>query len=340
MLEYLPWSMKVLNECLDDYKIGKFSILDIELGGQCNYHCIYCDSPTRNKTCMVDLDKIEAAFITKSIKWVFVCGLGEPTVSGNISILLKILKLCEKYGVKCSIFTNLSMLNEEIKYYIQEGILNILFKYDSSTVERTMHLYGVTNVDKQLCNIAKVKELVRATGNGTNVAASIVPTKVNKDEILNIVKDCIANNIYPLIAELENSGDAQNYYEQLALSVEELREIKEQVNALIGESYFVPVCPAVICGVHIRQDGNVTVDERTGLSCHWFWLEEPKTHVISNFNDKDYNLIINKIETYRESHIKSVEDLLQNRNESVFGGCGGDAISLLKKYLGIFNRRT
>ena len=43
MIEYMPWSNKVISECFRDYEKGIFSILDIELGGQCNYHCIYCD---------------------------------------------------------------------------------------------------------------------------------------------------------------------------------------------------------------------------------------------------------------------------------------------------------
>lgn len=340
MLEYLPWSNKVLNECLDDYCLGRFSILDIELGGQCNYHCIYCDSPSRNKSCIISIEQIEAAFVSMNIKWVFVCGLGEPTASGNLSILINILKLCEKYSAQCSIFTNLSMLNDEIKYFINRGVLNLLFKYDSLDIGKTMSLYGVPDVNKQIFNIARVKDLVRVNDGCTNLAASIVPTKVNKDEILSIVKDCLDHNIYPLIAELENSGEAQNYYEQLALSVDELRGIKKQVNELLQCEYAVPVCPSVICGVHIRHDGNVTVDEKTGLSCHWFWLEEPNTHVIDCFNTQEYTKIIAKIEHYRESRVAVVKTLLQNRHESVFGGCGGDATYLLKKYLQIFSGRS
>ncbi len=51
MLEYLPWSKKVLAENLQIYSEGRFLCLDIELGGECNYHCVYCDSPDRGKCC-------------------------------------------------------------------------------------------------------------------------------------------------------------------------------------------------------------------------------------------------------------------------------------------------
>ena len=49
MIEYLPWSKKLLDESISSYKNGIFSILDLELGGGCNLNCIYCDSPDRCK---------------------------------------------------------------------------------------------------------------------------------------------------------------------------------------------------------------------------------------------------------------------------------------------------
>lgn len=336
MIEYLPWSKKVYEDCLKDYEKNVFCILDIELGGQCNYHCIYCDSPSREKICKLSLEQIEKAFSTGKIKWVFVCGLGEPTATGNLSLLLKMLNLCKRYDAKCSIFTNLSLLDKDLEEYIRSGVLNILFKYDSFNIQKTMNLYGVPNVNKQLFNIERIKELACVSGGCTNIAASIVPTQINKDDIIEIVKDCLRNNIYPLIAELENSGDAQNYYKQLALSDEELQGIKIKVNELIGEEYIVPVCPSVICGIHIRHDGNVTVDEATGLSCHWFWLEEPKTHIIGDFNNGEFSNLISKISEYRREKIPFVRNmLLHSARKSVFGGCGGDAIGLLNKYLEI-----
>ena len=152
MLEYLPWSTEVNESCHQDYLNGKLSILDIELGGQCNYQCKYCDSPNRKKKCSISIDQIEKLFNEyPSIKWVFVCGLGEPTANGNLEILLKILELCEKYQAKCSMFTNLSTLTKETEKYISKGILNLLFKYDSIDTNIVERLYGAKNVNKQFC---------------------------------------------------------------------------------------------------------------------------------------------------------------------------------------------
>lgn len=68
MIEYRPWSQAVLEESLDSYKRGGFNILDIELGGQCNYHCIYCDSPSRDKHCRISIDQLHVAFEKRNIK--------------------------------------------------------------------------------------------------------------------------------------------------------------------------------------------------------------------------------------------------------------------------------
>ncbi len=335
MVEYLPWSKKVYSECLMDYKNGALSILDIELGGQCNYHCVYCDSPTRGKKCVISFNSIENAFMENNIKWVFVCGLGEPTFSENFIILKNILSLCEKYGAKCSIFTNLSNLDLELEGYIKKGILYLLFKYDSINTNKVKSLYGACNPEQQVANIDKVKQLVQVNEGCTNLAASIVPTRENINEIITIVKDCLASNIYPLIAELENSGNAQGCYEKLMLTDEELMNIKNEVNALISDKYYIPVCPAVICGLHIRHDGSVTLDEFTGLSCHWFWLEEPRTVVVGDFNTEQCKDLVVKIEKYRDSRLDKIRDLMNTQKVSVFGGCGGDVSYLLKQYMGI-----
>lgn len=340
MIEYLPWSEKFFKKGLKNYANGQFNVLDIELGGQCNYHCIYCDSPSRDKKSVVSLEKIEDVLKTKQIEWIFICGLGEPTVAGNMPILASILDLCLKYGVKCSCFTNLSVLSPEIENYIKQGVLHLLFKYDSTDHSIISNLYGTNKAIEQACNIEAIKKLVKVQNGYTNIAASIVPTKKNKDEILSIVKDCIDNNIFPLIAELENSGTAQEHYDELALTNAELAELKAQVNNLIEDEYEVPICPAVICGVHIRHDGMVTVDAKTGLSCHWFWLEEPQTKGIGNFNSMDFSTITTKIGKYRQTQISEVTKVYKNRNNLVFGGCGGDVEKILSKYIEVTSKQN
>ena len=335
MIDYLPWSSTVHEMCINHYKKGKFSVLDVELGGQCNYHCIYCDSPERNKKCTVNIGKIESLFSTGEIHWVFICGLGEPTVGKNQQYLLKILDLCERYNIRCSIFTNLSLLNEKLLDYIQKGVLHLLFKYDSQNKDDCFSIYNHSAITRQLLNVERIKKYVSVTDGHTNIAASIVPTQMNKNSIPAVVDDCVNNGIYPLIAELEHSGDAVPYFDQLALSPDELMKVKEEIEKITGEPYILPVCPAVIGGIHVRHDGIVTVDEYTGLSCQWFWLQEPNTVKLGDFNRDEINVISQNILSYRESRYDVLQELIQEQKEHVFGGCGGDIVNLIKEYLNI-----
>lgn len=338
MLEYLPWSNKERAACLEAYKNGQLSILDIELGGECNYNCVYCDSPDRKKDCLISLPQIEQLMQDGNFRWVYICGLGEPTFNKNYKLLIGILHFCEKYGLKCSIFSNVSYLTEELKEFIRKRILYILFKYDTQCISLVKTLYGTRKPSDQLRAIDEIKSLVCFENGTTNIAASIVPTQLNLKEISNIVADCLDSNIFPLLGELELSGKGQTNYENLFLSTQELVSLKMKIEKLCGEKYTIPVCPAVINGVHINNRGDITVDLFSGLSCHWFWLQEPKTVALTHL-DQDNNLpmITSKIFYYREKRFADVANYLKSYSSvgRAFGGCGGDIEGLFNEYLRI-----
>lgn len=338
MLEYLPWSNQERAACLEAYKNGQFSILDIELGGECNYNCVYCDSPDRKKDCLISLSKIEQLMQNGKFRWVYICGLGEPTFNKNYKLLMGILHLCEKYGLKCSIFSNISYLTEELKEYIRKHILFILFKFDTQYVSLVKTLYGTRRPSDQLKAIDEIKSLVYFENGTTNIAASIVPTQLNQSEILNIVADCLNSNIFPLLGELELSGKGLTNYENLFLSAQELISLKIEIERLCGSKYMIPVCPAVINGVHINNRGDITVDSFSGLSCHWFWLQEPKTVVLTHLDqDNDLRMITSIIFDYRNKRFTDVVNYLKSYSGigGAFGGCGGDIEGLFNEYLRI-----
>lgn len=336
MIEYLPWSSKTLTDNLKRYAKGYFSCLDIELGGECNYHCVYCDSPDRKKECTLSIDGLGNLLSTGYFKWVYICGLGEPTYNKNQKMLIKLLRYCEKYNAQCSIFSNLSQLTDELVYFIQVGVLHIFFKYDSFNSGITSALYGIHNIRTQLNNVERIKKLVKVTDEMTNMAASIVPTRLNRDYIVPIVKECIDANIFPLLGELESSGKGATNYENLCLTKEELCELKMEVEEELGESYKIPVCSSVIAGIHFSYDGNITVDRYTGLSCHWFWLKEPEVRCIAKFlPEMSVEEIEEKLLDYRDGCIGNVKKYLALDEQigGAFGGCGGDVYQIFQQYM-------
>lgn len=336
MLEYLPWAQSTLEKALEKYTRGTFSILDVELGGECNYHCVYCDSPDRKKKCTIPMDAFENLISTQRFDWLFICGLGEPTYNHNYDILLKMLSLCEQYNVKCSIFSNLSNLTPELIHYIEAEVLYIFFKYDSSQTSTVKMLYGIKSAQQQIQTVKNMKKYVRCKDNKTNLAASIVPTQLNYKDIMNIVEECVNANIFPLLGELESSGKGETNYENLCLNSEELKKIKDNTEELLGHEYQIPVCPSVISGIHFSSDSYITVDAFSGLSCHWFWLEEPKVYQLFQFNaDSSLTEMTDKILNYRTKRLKDVEIYMRNKKDvgGAFGGCGGKIGTIFEYYL-------
>lgn len=332
MIEYLPWSKSVFDFCCHEYRNGHFPVLDIELGGMCNLRCIYCDSPDRTKR-FTAKENIYSFIKSERFQWLFICGLGEPAYSFNKKELICLLDLCKRHGVKCSIFTNLTNFDEELYRYIEEEVLFVMFKLDSFKPNVIRRLYGNPSID--ICalknNIDRLLTTVRIRDNCTNVCASIVPTTENYEELPEIISFCFDNNVFPLIGDLEDSGLGKDTYKSLKLSDEQLSTVKS--SCFSGE-YRVPICPSVLYGIHILNDGSIAVDDLTGLSCHWFWLKEPKIHTIKKvWEFSSYQDIEEHILAYRKLKLPLVRDEVDKNKKLIFGGCGGDIIELLSLYL-------
>lgn len=331
MIEYLPWSKRLLEESIASYKNGLFPILDLELGGGCNLNCIYCDSPDRTKK-FSSMNEVKAFIQSGCFTWIFICGLGEPTFAENKVSLLGILELCKKHGVKCSMFTNLLDFNDELFNYIKDDVLYVMFKLDSFKEEKIKRLYGNQKINFEYlqANIKRLVQLTKEKDGYTNVCASIVPTTLNFDELPEIVAFCDRNNIFPLIGDLEDSGKGQNVFSQLKLSDDQLKEVKD----LFEEDYMIPICPSVLCGIHILHDGTVALDESTGLSCHWFWLTEPHIYQMKRVSEfSSHSEIMQEIISYRRDKIPEVRKQIEGLDNLVFGGCGGDIKTLLEVYV-------
>lgn len=340
MFEYLPWSKAVLDNCLVEYRKRKFTVLDIELGADCNFTCIYCDSPKRNRTSKISVLTIERFLQSKQIKWIHICGLGEPTFSTNYSLLIEILKLCEEYGVKCNMFSNVSNLTDELLDYLRKGILYILFKIDTLSNTHAANVYGInaSRAQRQIENIKRLNKLVVFQEGCTNLAASLVPTTINAPVIVSLVNNMYNNGIFPMIGDLENSGRGRDHFEALKINENSLKQLEKDINSIVGYDYSVPQCPAVISSIHISSENEVVVDEFSGLSCNWFWLEEPKLKTLAVLSqDTTLEEVSDLLMEYRKSRLPAVKDWLDVHRDSrtTFGGCGGDINSLLNEYMKI-----
>lgn len=337
MKEFLPWSKTTYELVISKYKQGRMSIIDVQLNGKCNYNCIYCDSPNRNLPSEIDLEHL-TMLIRKDAAlydWMFICGLGEPLWAENKTILLRLLELCRELEIKCTIFTNGSQIDDRILDFVRNGILYPIIKVDTFAKDLSKEIYGTKQAEATLTAIEKLFEISHVMESKyCHVAASIVPTSKNIHEILDIIKRCIDNNVFPLLGQLEYAGNAKNSYNDLLLTHDELMRLKEDIGKAIGEEYKVPICPSVIAGLHITNDGYISVDKVSGLSCSWFWLKDPDTKQLCNVNQIDsFYEADQEIMQYRESVIEQMAMLVPQIEEHPFGGCGGNIKDLAQGYV-------
>lgn len=336
MLEYLPWSTKSFNEMIEEYKKGQFTILDLELGGECNCNCLYCDSPNRASRIEYSIESIVKILKSGNFSWLFICGLGEPTFGENLTALELLLNTCLSNKIKCSIFTNALNITPQIKWFIDIGILHVLFKYDSFDDEVNKEILGKSHNVGYNYIFQQMKNSVIIENNYTNIAASIVPTVYNEDILDLLTKKCIDSNIFPLLGALEVAGNATARYEKLVPRHEKLVSAKILIDKIVGGQYCMPICPSTIGSIHISASGDITVDALSGLSCSWFWLKTPDIMSLGNINQGfDYHEVTNKIISYRKAVFHNLNTCIESHDDSLFGGCGGDIKTLLNIYKSI-----
>lgn len=253
--------------------------------------------------------------------------------------LKQILQWCKEKNIGLSMFSNMLNVDKELLDYIDDGTLHVLFKLDTFDKEKMAYLYGQDKGDIILRNYQALKEVTHAKNGVTNLGASIVPTSVNYNALPSIIDYCMENGIFPLIGQLEDAGSCSKIFKDLEVKEKNLVKFRDYLSHTYGVDYEMPTCPATISGIHVTNTNNIILDKRTGLSCPWFWLDEPQLEVIGNIQNMSYDEIVNSILKYRQSKLLDVEDIEKNVELYPFGGCGGNAKQLLRTYLDISKKR-
>lgn len=364
---YLPWSQERTELAMRHARTDLF-MLDVQLGSACNARCPRCDSACcdLNEPAALDLHALcglAEEMNRRHLNWLaknhlgtppggvntgFICGLGEPTVSHNMTKLKSLLRSTRSTNFSWAIFTNGIVWDDELENELKHGRLCVMVQYNSNEPELVAEMLGVGSerAAEHLRNRLHLQNLakdlnewhIERTGeNFTGVAASIVPERDNLDELIDLVGECLQYGIFPLIGELEHAGHSSgDYYERHKLHDHELRAVYQQIEQRFNISYEMPVCPATIGAIHINNRNIVTVDEFTGLSCGWFGMGDPKVHEIGDIREMTYSEITSAILAYRESRIPAVRQAINDYPDMVFGGCGGNARNLLTAYINLY----
>lgn len=334
-LEYFPYSNKFITPIMKKIK-DRLLTLDIDLGGACNKRCRNCDTPYYNSPLSIDIVALEDYI--NHVKGIYVCGKGEPSFKKNGQMLRKICEMAEKSGSIVSTFSNIAELPDWMLRFIDSGVLHILFKLDTLDKAKMLWFQQADHYRKTLRHLDQLKEVVHIKDGTTNIAASLVPMRFNINEMKDLVDFCLRSNFYPNIGELEEAGvSVGKNFQDLNVSKKELIGLQNHMINKTGHNYKHSMCPGVF-GIHIDNLGKIVVDEKTALSCCWFWSNDPKMIYLGNVKDVSFQQASSNIIRARHSKFDDVKSLIDpgNMESQIFGGYGGDIPYLLSKYIHYF----
>jgi len=334
-LEYFPYSHQFVGPIIKQLK-EQLLTLDIDLGGACNKRCRNCDTPCYDSPLSLEASDLEPYI--NEVRGIYVCGKGEPSFAKNGQMLHEICKMAEKSGAIVSTFSNIAELPSWMLQFIDSGVLHVLFKLDTLDKDKMLWFQQEDHYDQTIKHLNQLKEVVHVKNGTTNLAASLVPMKFNIDEMSSLVEFCLENNFYPNIGELEEAGvSVGETFQDLSVSQAQLAELQRYMTGQTGHDYKCPICPGVF-GVHIDNIGDIVVDEKTALSCCWFWNDNPRMNYLGNIKSNSFQQISQRVIGARHSKIDEVKKLIASGGieNQIFGGCGGNVSQLLSEYIHYF----
>lgn len=336
MVEFYPWSKKVLNENIDIQQSGQMPVLDLELSAQCTgASCIYCDSKPKvgcahaNEIDWMLLQNIMAQSKELGLRWVYTCGLGEPMEDGKFWYLLDFLKAND---IKLSMFTNGVFIKDiNVARRLKESNVHIILKLDTFDEQKFDRILNIKGTAKK---VYLANEYLLSAGYGskdgqyTDLAYSIVPTIFSLDGIPAVIDFAKKHGVFPSIGELENAGNVyrKGIKDIIDVAPDDLLSLKKYADEYAGGTYKRPICSAILTGLHIDNMGDCVVDRQSGLNCKWFLLNEPDTYTVGNIKKESIEDLFKKVNNYRKEQFRINRNLFNEYRQGkfVFGGCGGN----------------
>ena len=293
----------------------------------------------------MDVSALEKLIIQGKVKYIFICGLGEPTAPENIDKFKAVLQVAQKHNCKVSAFTNIVALDEQLFQYIEDKTLNVKIKLDSFKPEKVRETFGIGTEQTKTYfeNLERIRKIARANDEPeTQIAASVVFTQENFDEAEEVIVFCLENGIYPLLGELEEAGRCVGeVYLRLKLTDEQTQQILKIMEKYGVKDYRVAHCPANYGALHITGANEVLMDEETGLGCKWFSLKDNNVCKKVSFGNisgdettwQDFEDKVFKYRFMKHCNVLSALKNLKETDTQLIGGCGGPAKQVLETHI-------
>jgi radical SAM protein with 4Fe4S-binding SPASM domain len=221
-------------------------LLSLYLDTACNLDCIFCflDSGKSHKAEQLSLEEYKDLIQQGKdlgIKSTLFFGAGEPLLDKK---LFPLIEYSNELGLYSVMFTNASLVTEDIARRIKGLDLSVVTSIKSRNPQT---LEELTNVRGSAEKIYRGFQYLLDVGlnetEPTRLGMDILLCQQVYDEVPELIRYCIDNNIHPMVESLLWMGRAVKNHDKLELSNEQKQKLSERLRIefpeLLGErAYF------------------------------------------------------------------------------------------------------
>ncbi len=197
--------------------------LRISLTQRCNLNCIFCHKEGDNEESIDEMTRRDIAKIVKiassfGVKKVKLTG-GEPLLRKDVCEVISEIKDIKNIE-EVSMTTNAVLLDRTAKELKKAGLNRI----NVNLISLKSEIYQkITRRDK-LENVIKGLEEANRAGLKPIKLNMVVLKNVNSDEIWNMMDFAASHNFILQLIELENLGNAKNFYEKYYVNLDKIED--------------------------------------------------------------------------------------------------------------------
>ncbi|HJX50381.1 MAG TPA: radical SAM protein [Candidatus Nanoarchaeia archaeon] len=241
-------------------------LLSLYLDTVCNLDCIFCfldsgESHRKEQLSLAQYQGIINQGKDLGIKTTLFFGAGEPLMDEK---LFPLIEYSNRIGLYSVIFTNASLVTREIAKRVKDLDLSVVTSIKSRNPKTLEELTGVEGSAKRIYE--GFQHLLEAGLNQTyptRLGMDILICKQVYDEVPELIRSCLGNNIYPMVESLLWKGRAVENYNKLQINDEQkkklLERLKEEFPEIAGErAYFDgSACDIDHYTMFVNYDGDV-----------------------------------------------------------------------------------
>ncbi|MCX6740772.1 MAG: 4Fe-4S cluster-binding domain-containing protein [Candidatus Parcubacteria bacterium] len=251
-------------------KHGRLLVLWLEIWPSCHLNCQFCfnnggrASKEESWLKVEDYYRMIDEFASLGGKYIGIPGYGEPFHPQNVELTISIIRYAKERQVKTYVFTTADLIGLDLAKQLDELKVTLMVKFNSFKASIQDTLVGVSGYAAKRAKALEILKQLDFTKNEKGddgevttrlgFVTSIIPE--NENEIEEIWKYCLANNIYPDVDTILPSGRGECFQ---ATSPEKIREICKSATGkdLKSPTYLDGHCDRTQYGLYVNYQGKI-----------------------------------------------------------------------------------